>query len=140
MNLFICHAQDDGDFAELLKTKVEEDGHEAWLDSEDLVAGEEWQQEIDQHIRNADALIFIASPRAERSKWVNYEWAFALGAGVRVIPVLLVKTPLHPRLRALQALDFTNRASRPWSRLLKALAGGQKSRVSAGASAAMLRP
>ena len=36
-----------------------------------------------------------------------------------VIPVMLKKTELHPRLEALQYLDFTNRTVRPWEQLLE---------------------
>jgi TIR domain len=122
MKLFISHGTDGWDFAELLKARLEEAGHRVWLDSETLGPGENWQQEIERSIRSSDALIFVASPHAMRSEYANFEWAFALGAGVKVIPVLLARTRLHPRLRALQYLDFTNRTSRPWPRLLNAVA------------------
>jgi TIR domain-containing protein len=124
MKVFISHGSDGSDFAELLKIRLEEEGYRVWLDSETSAPGEDWQQEIERNIRDSDALILIASPDAMRSEYANFEWAFALGAEVRVIPVLLAKTRLHPRLRALQYLDFTNRTSRPWPRLFNAVAGG----------------
>jgi len=40
---------------------------------------------------------------------------------VRVIPILLKPTELHPRLEALQYLDFSNRVARPWDALIEAL-------------------
>src|SRR5262249_18772975 len=33
-HLFISHSKDDGDFAELLKLKLEREGHEAWVDTD----------------------------------------------------------------------------------------------------------
>ena len=47
---------------------------------------------------------------------MNYQWAFALGSAVPVLPVLLGagESDLHPRLKTLQYLDFTNRSARPW--------------------------
>ncbi len=59
------------------------------------------------------------SPEAKASEYVTYEWAFAWGAGVKVLPVIYKDTPLHPRLEALQHLDFTNRTIRPWDTLLQ---------------------
>jgi HEAT repeat protein len=63
----------------------------------------------------------VMTPKAKESEYVTYEWAFAWGAGVRVIPILLKPTELHPRLEALQYLDFTNRMARPWDKLIEAL-------------------
>lgn len=59
------------------------------------------------------------TPEAKASEYVTCEWAFAWGVGVRVIPVMLKQTELHPRLEALQYLDFTNRNVRPWERLFE---------------------
>ncbi len=120
-DFFICHAYEDCDFAELLKMKIEERGYTAWVDTERLRAGKDWRSEIDEGIRGCCALIVIMSPNARKSEYVTYEWAFAWGVGVKVIPIVLKPTPLHPRLEALQYLDFTNRAGRPWSRLLEML-------------------
>jgi hypothetical protein len=37
---------------------------------------------------------------------------------VKVIPILLREAPTHPRLEALQYIDFTNPKVRPWDRLI----------------------
>jgi hypothetical protein len=118
---FISHDHSDGDFAELMKLRLEKEGYGAWIDLERLRVGEDWRQEIDKAIRSATALIVIMSPEARQSEYVTYEWAFAWGVGVPVIPILLKETPLHPRLASLQYLDFTNRAARPWDKLIEAL-------------------
>ncbi len=47
------------------------------------------------------------SPTARTAEVITYEWAFALGAGFDVIPVIAAPTELHPRLAALDPLDFT---------------------------------
>ncbi len=74
---------------------------------------------IDLAIKDAFALIVIMTPEAKASEYVTYEWAFAWGVGVKVIPIMLKTTPLHPRLEALQYLDFTVPKSRPWERLIE---------------------
>jgi hypothetical protein len=66
-------------------------------------------------------LIVVVTPSAKASEYVTYEWAFAWGVGVKVIPVLLEPTPLHPRLEVLQYLDFSIRSARPWDKLLARL-------------------
>jgi hypothetical protein len=119
---FVSHAREDGDFAELLKLRLEKEGLTAWIDIERLNVGEDWRQEIDTAIQNTVALIVVMTPSARQSDYVTYEWAFAWGAGVPVIPILLKETPMHPRLESLQYLDFTNQIARPWTKLLNVLA------------------
>lgn len=117
-HIFVSYQHGDGDFADVLMNKLEKEGYSIWVDNEKINAGEDWRNEIDQAIKEAFALIVIMSPEAKASEYVTYEWAFAWGAGVKVIPVLFKPTKLHPRLEALQYLDFTSRTSRPWDKLL----------------------
>jgi HEAT repeat protein len=120
-HIFISYNHDDGDFAEILSRRFAKVGLDTWMDTDRLRAGEDWRAEIDQAIKEAAALIVVMTPKAKESEYITYEWAFALGAGVRVTPILLKPTELHPRLEALQYLDFTNRMARPWDKLIEAL-------------------
>lgn len=130
-HVFICHEGGDGDFAELLKLRLEKSGFEAWIDVDRLHVGVDWRAEIDEAIRNASALIVVVTPDSKQSEYVTYEWSFAAGSGVKVIPLMVRTTQLHPRLESLQYLDFTNRRARPWDRLIEELsmnANGSKSK------------
>ena len=120
-HIFISYNHNDGDFAEILINRITEGGFKAWVDAEKLNAGEDWRVDIDQAIKNAFALIVVMTPDAKASEYVAYEWSFAWGAGVKVIPIILKQTTLHPRLATLQYLDFTNRLSRPWQKLIEAI-------------------
>ena len=117
-HVFISYHHDDGDFAENLISRIEKAGFETWVDDARLHGGEDWRTEIDQAIKDAFALIVIMTPEARSSEYVTYEWAFAWGAGVKVIPVLNKDTKLHPRLEALQYLNFASRTVRPWDVLI----------------------
>ena len=119
--VFICHDGSDGDFAELLKLKLEKAGYEAWIDVDRLRVGDDWRAEIDDAIRSSTALVAIMTPEAKESEYVTYEWAYAAGAGVKVIPLMLKLTQMHPRLESLQYIDFTNRRARPWERFIDEL-------------------
>lgn len=121
-HIFISYAHSDGDFAEILINQLSNSGINSWVDNQHLRAGEDWRQAIDDAIRNAGALILIMSPSAKASEYVTYEWAFALRLGIRVIPLLLKPVDkLHPRLEALQYLDFSNRSMRSWGKLVEEL-------------------
>lgn len=72
------------------------------------------------------------SPEARASEYVTYEWAYALGAGISVIPILYKQTELHPRLAALQYLDFTSFNHRPWDELIRAVTRASSKQVTPG--------
>jgi hypothetical protein len=119
--VFISYSRKNGDFAEIVSARIANAGFSSWMDLVGIRAGEDWRQEIDQAIRDSLALILIVTPAAMDSSYVSYEWAFALGAGLTVIPLLLEPTEIHARLAALHCLEFTHRETRPWQGLLDAL-------------------
>src|SRR6516162_32042 len=120
MNVFVSYKHEDVDFAENVMGRLKEAGFQTWTDHK-IEAGEEWRTAIDLSIKNSFALIVIMTPEAKASEYVTYEWAFAWGCGVPVIPVMYKKSELHPRLESLQYLDFTNHNHRPWNDLMEAL-------------------
>jgi HEAT repeat protein len=118
-HIFISYYQGDADFAAVLSIHLEKAGFDTWMDKNRLRPGQDWSVEIDEAITNSHALIVIMSPEAKASEYVTYEWSFALGAGVQVIPVLYKETTLHPRLARIQYLKFTDTTVRPWDVLIE---------------------
>ncbi len=106
------------EFFKKLLDKLDENGFDGWLAPEKIEPGKLWREELDNAILKAHALLVIMSPNARGSEYVNYEWAFALGAGVPVAPVIIEKTDLHPALERLQYFDFTAE-KKPWDKLIK---------------------
>jgi HEAT repeat protein len=116
-HVFISFKHEDLDFAENVSIRLERAGFATWADSH-IETGREWRAAIDLAIHDSFALIVIMTPEAKSSEYVTYEWAFALGKGIRIVPLLLRPTQMHPCLETLQYLDFTNARSRPWERLI----------------------
>jgi HEAT repeat protein len=121
-HVFLSYCRDDADFSRQVETNVRQSGFRTWRDQA-LRAGDDWRIEIDASIRDALAVVVIVSAASIRSAYVNYEWAFALGSGIPVLPVLLefVDGELPPDLLVLRSLDFRNRAAPPWSALMERL-------------------
>jgi hypothetical protein len=63
----------------------------------------------------------ILSPAAKKSDYVTFEWSFALGVGIPVIPVIFQKTNAHPRLQTLQCIDFARQPNPDWTKLINEL-------------------
>jgi len=120
--VFVSYCREDGGFADNLRRTLEEAGIPTWVDT-DLRGGQSWRAEIDLAIRESLALVVVMSAEAAKSEYVAYEWAFALGVGVNVVPVLLKIAPedLHPALKSRHCLDFTSQWS--WDLLTRAVKG-----------------
>ena len=117
MNVFVSYNSKNEDFAELVKMKLEKEGIEVWKDTIQIAAGSEWRNEIDQGLINCDVIIVLLNEIAVQSSYVTYEWAFALGRGKHVIPILTEECEVHPRIDVLQYFNFKN-GQRPWDKLV----------------------
>jgi HEAT repeat protein len=131
--IFISYSRKSRDFAENVKNRLERAGLETWMDG-DIRAGKEWRLQIDEAIKNAFVMVVIMTPEAKASEYVTYEWSFAVGVGIRLIPVKQEQTVLHPRLEVFQFLDFTDNV-RPWEQLIEEVREAEKMPLVTPASA-----
>jgi len=124
-HVFISYKREQIELAQTLETKLIEADFDVWMDQY-IDLGTEWREKIDEEIRNSIALIVIMTPEAKASEYVTYEWSFAYGAGVRVIPLIYIDPDdLHPRLKTLQYV--THNDPRLWEKLIKSLRDAQSS-------------
>lgn len=108
-------------FFELLQVRLENAGYEWWKDDK-LIGGVNWEEAIDNAVEKAMAVLVIMTPAAQASEYCTYEWSYAMGVRVPVIAILVKPVEkMHPKLRKLQYLDFTNEDNFPWDKLLQAL-------------------
>lgn len=127
IDVFLSYDHRDSDFATVVQIKLEKAGLSVWKDSGQINAGDKWRDEIDQGILDSSVLVVVMSQEAFSSQYVTYEWAFSLGSGKKVIPILLRKTDFHPRLESFHYLDFTSHTVRPWSRLIEIVSQNKSS-------------
>ena len=118
MDIFISYNSKNEDFAELLKMKLEKEDIQVWKDTSQIGIGTEWRNAIDQGLLNCNAVIVLLNQASTKSSYVTYEWAFALGNGKTIIPILTEDCEVHPRIDVLQYLDFKD-GKRPWDKLIE---------------------
>ena len=121
--IFISYDRMDVDYRNTIIHEIGRHGFKAWVDSDELRNGQEWQQPIDDEIRKAFALVVVMTPYSAESEYVTYEWIFGLGAGIPIIPVLFKPIPsskMHPRMNSLTWVDFL-KIPRPVQDLIDAL-------------------
>ena len=87
--VFISYSSKDIDFAQLCSAMLKAEDIDSWVDHRSIPGGNRWRESIDEGLQSADAVIVVISPDSYESSYVTYEWAFALGQDVKVIPVML---------------------------------------------------
>lgn len=138
--VFISYSTKNDVFADLAMLKLNALGISAWLDAGALRAGEEWRSSIDRGITQSDAMIVILTPESCASSYVTYEWGFALGMKKKVIPILHEDCDVHPRMEAIQHLDFRDHRSAAWDLLASEIKVAQKHRNSPEKSIGQMTP
>ena len=119
---FLSYARDDHLFADHLGMKLAKDGEaeklKLWVDVGDIKAGEEWRRSIDTALHNCIALLVVMSPRSAQSSYVTYEWATAMGKEKPILPLLIGRCDVHPKLEPIHHFDFTTQGKEEWGKLI----------------------
>jgi YD repeat-containing protein len=98
-DVFLSYTRKDSDKALQLKTLLEKEGIQCWLDTSGLRAGQRYADEIETAIRGSAAMIVLLSRSSLRSEWVQNEVQAARDVGKLLIPLKLEKVQLRGGLR-----------------------------------------
>lgn len=128
--IFLSYASEDATLAQQIQTELETRLPRPARDTAPIVVwcdrsrtglrpGDDWRRVLDDVIRESAIVLVLVTKNARQSEYVTYEWAFALGACTKVVPIVADKQALHPRLAVLQYFDFS--AAPAWDDLAKNL-------------------
>lgn len=103
--IFISHANEDGPRIEGLVEMLRGLGHRAFVASDSILPGRDWQDQIVAELDACDAVVVVWSRAASRSTWVEREYSLALEQDPHrpVIPVCIDETELPGALSRRQA-------------------------------------
>lgn len=112
--VFLCHATNDKAKVETLYKRLAKDGIDAWFDKKSLLPGQDWELEIQQAIRNSDAiLICLSSSSTKKEGYVQKEVKMALSiadekpdGAIFVIPVRLEDCIVPEKLKRFHWADI----------------------------------
>ena len=127
LKVFLCYAHSDKETVHNLYARIMENGVYAWLDTEDLQPGQNWQHEIRKAILKSDVVIVCISREFNKQHGYRYEElkialerAKLLADGdVFIIPVRLEKCDMPSALRHLHRVDLFE--SGGYKKLIRAL-------------------
>ncbi len=110
-NLFISYSHVDQNFAKKLASMLADEGLNIWIDVEDIPAGENWRNAIDEGLKTAEIMLLIVSPESMASAEVQAEWNYFLDERKTVIPIQLRQADIPSRLRLIQRVDFSKEST-----------------------------
>lgn len=126
--VFLCHASEDTSRVETVYRLLSSRGYRPWLDTRDLLPGQDWQMEIRKAMRSAAyILVFFSTESTSKRGYVQREIRIALDlydetpAGeIFLIPVRLDSCKIPEQFSRLQHCDLFS--SEGAERLIAALA------------------
>lgn len=88
--IFISYKSEDReDKCKPLAEKLKSEGFETWFDEQGIEGGDDdWFGTIRQNLEQAFVVIVIVTRKSLESHYITYEWAYAKGLGLTVIPLL----------------------------------------------------
>jgi hypothetical protein len=80
MNVFLSHAWEDREAAELLAKQLAKAHVHVWDPERDLDPGENWSLKTGEALEKADAIVVLFSPTSAKSRLIRKEVEYALAS------------------------------------------------------------
>ncbi len=95
----MSYSSSDRAFARLLVEQLRSKGLEAWIDNEQIVAGDDILERLGEGLTKSDIVAFVVSGASLASDWVKREVGFAAQRDLRekrvgIIPIAIDDTPI----------------------------------------------
>jgi hypothetical protein len=127
LRVFLCYAHSDRETVRNLYNKIMEAGIHAWLDTEDLQPGQNWQHEIRKAILKSTVVIVCLSREFNKQHGYRHEeLKLALekkklldDENIFIIPVRLEQCDMPESLRSLHRVDLFEKMG--YQKLIRAL-------------------
>jgi len=106
--IFISYSHKDSlHFAKELSKSLRKKGFSVFLDVEDIVAGDNWHERLNQALMDATHLVAILSPGSVTSDWCKREWDVAQEQGLPIIPIHYISCLVEGFIGRLQYVNFS---------------------------------
>jgi len=97
-DVFICYANQDKTIADIVCSRLEENGIRCWMAPRDILAGEDWDKAIMDAIPVCPIVILIFSSNSNDSPYCVSEIRTAFDLKKEILPVLTDNTLPHGRI------------------------------------------
>ena len=114
MRLFVSYSRRDASTVRRLVAALEAEGHDVWIDTDDIRGSERWRSSVATAIRASDVVLLVVSPAAMASSSVEREISVAAENSLRIVPVVIEDVPISVGLQydlaGVQRVSFVDRS------------------------------
>jgi TIR domain len=121
MQIFICYARVDQQFALHLVGDLVEYDLRIWMDVRSIPHGANWDMEVQKGLDSSDLMLVLLTPASAASQNVADEWSYFVEKNKAIMPLLVEPCEVPFRLSRRQRVDFTQGYERGFQQLLKAI-------------------
>lgn len=111
-NVFLSYAREDSAAVDEIRAGLEAAGHDVWLDTADVVGGEQWRAAIVEAIDDSDVVVVVLSHHSTVSGAVRTEVDIASEAQKQIVPITLdgekPTGALRWNISGLQVIDMSS--------------------------------
>ncbi|MEP0393076.1 MAG: TIR domain-containing protein [Erythrobacter sp.] len=111
MDIFISYSRRDRERVNFMAKALEAEGYSVWWDR-DLRAGEEFDNVIDKHIKESNAIVVVWSDTSIKSNWVKEEAEDGVIEN-KLVPALIDEVVIPRGFRRIQAAELQDSTSDP---------------------------
>jgi TIR domain len=87
-DVFLSYSHKDMAWVKEFATTLKNCGVTTWFDDNDIKPGDNWQEAIEQALRESNTLVLVLSQSNVNSPWTFFELGAAVADKKRIIPVL----------------------------------------------------
>ena len=87
-DVFLSYKREDEEILNEVYNKLTKNGITCFKDV-GLIAGEKWEEKLEDALRNSKILIVLISQNTQGSKWVNFELGFSYALNKQIIPLII---------------------------------------------------
>ncbi len=114
LSVFLCHSSADKARVVELYRQLKDEGFDPWLDKENLLPGQDWQEGIPKAVRNSDVvLVCLSQNSVTKAGYVQKEIKYALDkadeqpeGAIFIIPLKLEECNVPSRLSKWQWVNL----------------------------------
>jgi Protein kinase domain/TIR domain len=108
--VFVSYARSDRDYVTRLVEELRRRGVDAWWDA-DMLRGLDWEEQIEEHLLDAELMLIVLSPDSARSPEVKVEWRYWINLLKKPVLTVVTRDCRIPfRLFPLQHILATDRS------------------------------
>jgi hypothetical protein len=112
--VFLSHASENSAVATAVAATIRNHGVPVWYSRTDIVSARQWHDEIGRALKRCDWFMILLSDAAIRTKWVKWEFFYAINHNQydeRILPVIIEDCDYEELSWTLDAFQMVNFAS-----------------------------